>query len=199
MPKTKTKIDSKLTTSQALAQNPDMPCPDEVLHGLGLMEVEYLGFDGKIHQSQMVVSTEVMAEVEAFFKNALELKFPIEKVIPASAPDYKWDDAKLMADNVTSCFNYRVVAGTNKLSNHALGRAFDVNPVQNPCLRYDLHREKNEKIVRPPKSKWNASAPGTLYAEHPLVKLMEGFGWEWGGNWTRESGIIDYQHLEKPA
>lgn len=194
MTKTKIIIDSQITAAEALAQNPDMPCPEEILHDLGLMEVEYWGFDRELHQGQIVVNTEVMAEAEAFFKNAIELKFPIEKVIPAASKEYKWDDLKLMADNVTSCFNYRLIAGTDKLSNHAYGRAFDVNTVQNPCIRY----EKNKRLVQPPKAKWDKDVPGTLYAGHPLVKLMEGFGWEWGGNWTPESGIVDYQHFQKP-
>ncbi len=194
MTKTKIITDSQLSTAGAIVSNPDNPCPDEILQSLGLMEVQYLGFDGYLHKGQIVVATEVMAEVEAFFKNALEIKFPIEKVIPASTEPYKWDDQKLMADNVTSGFNYRVIAGTNRLSAHGLGKAFDVNTKLNPCIRFG----KNKKIIRPLGSKWNKTIPGTLHAEHPLVKLMEGFGWEWGGNWTaEEDGIIDYQHFQK--
>ena len=37
------------------------------------------------------------------------------------------------ADN-TSCFNYRVVAGTNRVSKHGLGTAVDINPRENPYL-----------------------------------------------------------------
>lgn len=195
MTKTKIIIDSQLPASEAIAVNPDNLCPSEILQNLGLMEITYIGFDNNLHKGQIVVATEVMAEVEAFFKNALEIMFPIEKVIPAAAHPYRWDDQKLMADNVTSGFNYRVIAGMNRLSNHGLGRAFDVNTRLNPCIRY----EKGKGIVKPPKSKWDKNILGTLHGEHALVKLMEGFGWEWGGRWTaKKDGIVDYQHFQKP-
>ena len=42
----------------------------------------------------------------------------------------------MAADN-SSAFNFRVVAGTNVLSQHALGRAIDLNPVENPWRRAD--------------------------------------------------------------
>jgi hypothetical protein len=98
-----------------------------------------------------------------------------------------------MEDNVSSGFNYRLIAGTDKPSLHALGRAFDINPRQNPYIRY----ERREIIAQPKQSKWDKSRPGTLFADHPLVKMMEGFGWEWGGHWSQESGRTDYQHFQK--
>ena len=42
----------------------------------------------------------------------------------------------MSADN-TSAFNFRVIAGTTLLSQHALGRAIDINPVENPWRRPD--------------------------------------------------------------
>ena len=40
----------------------------------------------------------------------------------------------MAADN-TSAFNFRVVAGSGTLSQHAFGRAIDINPVENPWIR----------------------------------------------------------------
>lgn len=188
-------VDSRLKLSQALADNPDSPTPDDIRQSLGLTEVRYLGFDERQHIGQIVVATSVMAETEAFFRLALELEFPVEKVIPAADPRYGWDDEKLMADNVSSAFNYRLIAGTDKLSLHGRGLAFDINPRQNPYIRY----EDDKKVVRPRGATWDKSKPGTLHADHPLVLLMEGFGWEWGGHWTTESGRTDYQHFQKPS
>ncbi len=98
-----------------------------------------------------------------------------------------------MAGNVSSAFNYRLIAGTDKPSLHGRGLAFDINPRQNPYIRYS----GGKKIVRPHSAVWNKDKPGTLHAEHPLVLLMEGFGWEWADNWTPESGRTDYQHFQK--
>lgn len=193
MTKTKTIIDSQLATSEAIVSNSDNPCPEKILQNLGLMEVEYMGSDGMLHKGQIVISIEVMAEVESFFRNALEIGFPLSKVLPLSHPDYKWDGEKILRDNVSSGFDYRNIKDTNQLSLHAKGLAIDINPLQNPYILY----KDREKIIYPRGVKWNPDKPGTLSAEHPLVKLMEGFGWEWGGRWKSDSGRTDYMHFQK--
>lgn len=188
-------IDSQYEPSEVILQNPERPCPSEILESLGLLDVRYLSFDGKLHQGQIVVAIDVMSEVEAFFQQALEHGFPIERVVPVSAPAYRWNSEKALANNLSSGFDYRKVATQDKVSMHSFGRAFDVNPRQNPYIRY----EKGTKILHVPKGvHWDISESGTLYATHPLVKLMEGFGWTWGGNWKPASGRVDYMHFEKP-
>lgn len=187
-------IDSRLQVGEVLQQNPDSVCPNDIFDTIGVMEVHYWGFDHKEHLGQIAVAQSVMPEVESFFNNAFEIKFPINAVIPAADQRYRWDDNKLMANNISSGFNYRLIAGRDTPSLHALGRAFDVNPRQNPYIRY----EGDNKIVAPEDAVWNPELPGTLHVEHPLVKLMEGFGWEWGGHWLPESGRTDYQHFQKP-
>lgn len=185
--------DSNLSPEKALKQNPASTCPDDIMRSLGVLTVEYMSFDEHIHVGQIVVARKVMPDVEAFFKHALELRFPIHAVIPAADPKYKWDDNALMEDNISSGFNHRPIAGSNKLSQHSFGLAFDINPKQDPYIRYF----GGQKITRPSKATWNPVQPGTLHWEHPLVKLMEGFGWEWGGHWIPESGRTDYMHFEK--
>ncbi|MDN8991441.1 M15 family metallopeptidase, partial [Staphylococcus aureus] len=44
------------------------------------------------------------------------------------------DDDRSMAANNTSAYNCRTVAGSSTLSDHAYGRAIDINPVQNPYV-----------------------------------------------------------------
>ncbi len=188
-------VDSRLTRQEALAQNPDNPCPEDILQSLDLLEVSYLGFDECQHVGQIVVAKSVIGEVEKLFKQALDIKFPIEKVVLAADPRYLWDDEKLMADNASSGFNYRLIAGSDRPSLHGRGLAFDINTRLNPYIRW----EGDQEIVQPPDAVWDKKEPGTLYAGHPLVKLMEGLGWEWGGSWTLEKDdIVDYQHFQKP-
>lgn len=186
-------IDSNLEPHEAVQANPSEDCPDEVLRDMGLMEVHYWGFDGNEHQGQIVVSVHVMPEVDSFFRQAYELKFPIDKVVPLSHPDYRWDGKKILADNVSAGFDYRKIKGTNKLSLHAKGLAFDINPKQNPYILF----QEDDTRVYPKNGKHNPKKPGTLHAEHKLVRLMEGFGWEWGGHWTEDSGRTDYMHFQK--
>jgi hypothetical protein len=150
------------------------------------------GFDGSIHQGIIEVHERVVRDAADFFVRAFELQFPFERVVRSSDPEFAWDDDRLMAANATSGFNYRTIAGTNELSSHALG-AIDVNTRLNPYIRYTSEGE----LVSPPGAAWNPDAPGTLYGGHPLVAFMQERGWEWGGDWTRESGRIDYQHFQK--
>lgn len=182
-----------LSIDEALRQNPENVCPPVILKSIGLMEVQYYGFDGVVHMGQIAVNHAVMTDIDAFFKNAVEMQFPIAKVIPAAYPDYHWSDELLMADNVSSAFNYRLIAGTDRPSLHARGLAFDINPVQNPYIRYTA----DVKAVQPPGATYSPEQPGTLHADHALVKLMEGLGWEWGGHWKPDSGRTDYQHFQK--
>lgn len=187
--------DANYEPNEVIIQNPDRPCPDELLKTLGLMHVTYWGFDGSVYEGQIVIATKIMSEVEAFFNHAYELRFPIERVVPVSAPQYRWNGKKLIEDNVSAGFDYRMIAETDRPSLHGKGAAFDINPRQNPYIIY----EDGQPVKGVPRK--NAaidhSKPGTLSADHPLVKLMQGFGWEWGGNWTPESGRIDYMHFQK--
>lgn len=189
-------VDSDKSTDAILAQNPDSPAPQSTLDILAVLRVEYAGFDGRRHSGQIAVHKEVVPDVERFFEAALEMNFPIEKVIPISDEKYAWNDEVSCDDNNSSAYNYRLIAGTERLSNHAAGRAFDINPVQNIFVKYDagLH-----EIARYPKDAvYDEQAPGTLTKEHPLVQLMKSLGWTWGGDWTPAGGRVDYQHFEKP-
>ena len=108
---------------------------------------------------------------------------------------YDGDDYRLMAENISSGFNYRQIAGTDKLSLHAYGLAFDINPVQNPYI----HKLDNKIVVDPPGAKYDPAESGALANDHRLVQFLTKRGWVWGGSWTLEkTGRVDYQHFEKP-
>ena len=191
-------VDSARTEAEAIRQNPANKAPPEIIRAQRVLPVSYYGFDGALHEGQMVVHEEAVSDVRAFFALARELEFPIAKVIPISDARYAWDDDRSCADNNTSGFNYRLVTGSgSRPSNHAFGRAFDVNPLQNPYIRYDA--EGNELFRIPVQGRHDESAPGTLTRGHPLVMLMNKRGWKWGGSWTPRGGPVDYQHFEKPA
>ena len=188
-------IDSEMTNEEIFVQNPQNIAPQNVLDSLRVLTVQYQGFDNTLHQGQIVVHKDLAGDVATFFKTALEIKFPIEKVIPISNKKYKWDEEVSCPDNNSSGYNYRLVMGTNRISKHAGGFAFDINPAQNIYVRYDEHMNE---IFRSPKGvEYNETVAGTLTAKHPLVVLMKNLGWQWGGDWMPESGRIDYQHFEK--
>ena len=184
-------IDSKMDDDAAF-DDLDRRCPKALREQQKLVAVTYWGFDGKVHRGQLVVDKELEKDIVEVFEIALKEKFPFKSVVPVSHPKFrkndKWDDDLSMAANNTSCFNYREVTGGTTLSKHALGRAIDINPVQNPYIK--------GKLTLPPESKYDPTAPGTLTAEHPVTKAFLARGWEWGGNWK---SLKDYQHFEKPA
>jgi peptidoglycan LD-endopeptidase CwlK len=188
-------IDSAYTRDVILAQNPQAIAPSDILDALQILEVNYVGYDGVLHGGQMVVHREVSDDVLDFFALAQELQFPILKVIPIGVSQYHWDDEVSCADNNSSGYNYRVIHGTNRLSKHARGQAFDINPAQNIYVKYDV--EGNEIYRSPKDALYDEQATGTLTATHPLVLFMKERGWIWGGDWTKESGRVDYQHFEK--
>ena len=160
-------FDSAMTNEEALAQNPQNPAPEEIIGSLILLTVEYCGFDGLLHIGQIIIHKDIVLEVKQFFAFALQIQFPIAKVIPISDPKYSWDDEVSCCDNNTSAYNYRLIAGSNKISNHARGLAFDVNPVQNIFVRYDINLTETYRL--PPDGTYDESEPGTLTTKHPLV------------------------------
>ncbi|HET8912984.1 MAG TPA: M15 family metallopeptidase, partial [Ktedonobacteraceae bacterium] len=119
----------------------------------------------------------------------IEQKFLITSVIPVADPCFHWDDELSMQADNTSGFNYRTIACTNRLSNHADGRAIDINPFRNPYIRKDLPHLKH--------GGYNVKVPGTIIKGDKIVSTFEEMGWIWGGNW--EDDRKDYQHFEKPT
>lgn len=171
--------------------NPAHPESASILNTIRSFSVKYIDDQGVEQKGFIEMHDSVVEDVEAFFEEAYTLHFPIHKVAVSS--DFEWDDTVLMAQNITSGFNYRTIKGTSRPSLHGSGLAFDVNPLLNPYIRFT----GTAAVTDPPGALYNPSIPGTLTANHPLVTLMKGRGWEWGGDWTPESGRTDYQHFQK--
>jgi poly-gamma-glutamate synthesis protein (capsule biosynthesis protein) len=93
-----------------------------------------------------------------------------------------------MRHDNTSAFNCRYVAGTSTWSQHAYGRAIDINPVENPYV--DGGR------VSPPRGRRyldRSDVRRGMVVERDLVwRAFRRIGWEWGGTWTSAQ---DYQHF----
>ena len=90
---------------------------------LSLINVYYLGYDSLVHRGQLVCHKSVVNELKEIFIELYKIKFPIESVRPISL--FEWNDEISMSSNNTSCFNYRTVSNSNKLSEHSKGLAID--------------------------------------------------------------------------
>lgn len=178
-------------------QNPKNPAPLHILEELVSLNIKHTNFDGELCDGTILVHKNLASDVEEFFALALSLQFPIESVIPICDPRFAWDDETSCNQNNSSGFNYRHIMGSDELSKHSYGWAFDINPRQNIYVRFDT--DGNEIYRLPADGLYNETAPGTLTANHSLVLLMKENGWTWGGDWSPANGRIDYQHFEKVA
>jgi peptidoglycan LD-endopeptidase CwlK len=175
-----------MTLQEALRQNPAFPCPPEILARQEVAPVQFYSFTGELCKGEIVVDRDLAQDVRDLFALMLERKFPIESVIPMAHEKFTWDDDRSMEANNTSGFNYRAMTDSEKLSNHALGRAIDINPLLNPYIRGG--------VVKPEGAIYDPAQAGTLVDSSVIVRFMKDRGWTWGGDWT---SLKDYQHFEK--
>jgi hypothetical protein len=176
-------IDSAMSFSEAIEGT---LAPPEIIDILSIIDVCYYSFDGRKHQGQIIVNREMEDDVYEMFNFIEKIFFPIEKVVPISA--YQWNDRNSMADNNSSSFNFRVIEGTTKLSMHSLGKAIDINPVQNPVIYPN-------GVIVPEGAKYLPQERGTFTADNAIVQEFLRLGWHWGGNFDQPK---DYHHFEKP-
>lgn len=154
---------------------------------LELFEVEHYDFSGNVKTGQMIIFDGLSWPLLQIFQELFAMKFPIHSMQLMDFFDGN-DDLSMEANN-SSCFNYRKIAGTSRLSVHSYGMAIDINPVQNPFITEDkkiLPKEGEDFLDR------TNLRPGMV---EPIVPIFEKHGFEWGGNW---SSPIDYHHFQIP-
>lgn len=154
------------------------------------MPVDFIDFDFERKVGQLVIARCLAAESQEIFGRLRDAELPFESVIPIA--HFGDDDTKSIRANNTSAFCYRVVEGTDRLSQHAVGRAIDINPWLNPYLRLD------GTLMTPGigDRTYDPDVPGTIVAGGAVVSIFDKYGWLWGGNWTKDH---DYQHFDKAA
>lgn len=155
------------------------------------VDVDHIGFDGQTHRGALIVHEELVAQVVTIFERLYRLGFPIEKMrTPEQYPGA--DDELSMADDNTSAFNCRGIPGSDRWSQHAYGRAIDLNPRLNPCVyaggAFAPHNAA-DYLDR------GRTDPGVLHDGDPAVRVFTDLQWRWGGHWTAPA---DYQHFERP-
>lgn len=156
--------------------------------GLRLLTVSHWGFDGEAHHGRLVVNRDQAEEVVAAMRSLFRLRYPIRQMRLVDA--YGADDHRSMAADNTSAFNCRFVAGSGGVwSQHAYGRALDLNPLENPYVTASGY-------VSPPGGApyidRSQRAKGLIHRGGPVVRAFAASGWEWGGNWAWPK---DYQHF----
>ena len=157
------------------------------LEALRLITVAHWGFDGQPREGELVVHSDSADKIVAVFGHLFRAQFPIEQV--RLVDEFGADDDRSMAANNTSAFNCREAFGSDRWSEHAFGRAIDINPVQNPYVT------RSGQVLPPngaPHKNRDPATVGLITSGGPVTQAFREVGWGWGGNWS--SGK-DYQHF----
>ena len=180
-----------LLTSYFLPLTSSMAQPAGVV--LDTLQVKHIDFNGKTQQGMLICNKTISKDLREIFDELYKAKYPIERIRPIA--EYDNDDERSMQANNTSCYCYRNIEGSSKLSKHAQGLAIDVNPLFNPCVR----RKKDGTLLVQPltgkpyvnrskKFKYKITQKDLCY------RLFTKHGFKWGGAWR---SLKDYQHFEK--
>jgi hypothetical protein len=163
-------------------------CPVAISQ-LRLVRVRHWNFKGDVDRGRLIVHEDSDKAILKVMEELFDDRFPIRRMEVIDA--YGGDDHKSMNADNTSAFNCRFVAGTQRWSEHAFGRALDLNPIENPYVTPSGH-------VSPPAGRPYADrikdAKGMVHGGDSTVRAFKRVGWKWGGNW---SGTKDFQHFSE--
>lgn len=164
---------------------------DDLCH----LSVLYYDFHGEVQTGELICNKQIADDLVEIFYELYLNEYPIEKI--KLIDEYNGDDTASMADNNTSCFNYRVVDGTTSLSKHALGCAIDINPFYNPYVVFPKN-DGEDTYISPAGSEIYAdrskSFPYKIDKDDLCYQLFKEHGFTWGGDWK---SCKDYQHFQK--
>lgn len=167
--------------------------PEITIEELCYMHILHYDFEGNLSEGELICNQAIAQDLMEIFAELYHNEYQIEKVLLID--EFDGDDLASMEANNTSCFNYREVEGSNRLSKHAYGLAVDINPLYNPYITYNKDGTEN---VSP--------GTATAYADRSqhfsykidendlCYKLFQEHGFIWGGNWNN---VKDYQHFQK--
>lgn len=171
----------------------DLEKPAIAVSDLCYIHVLYNDFEGNPAEGELICNQAIAQDLVEIFHELYKAEYQIEKIRLIDA--YGGDDDLSMADNNSSCFNYRVVSGSSSLSRHAYGLAIDINPLYNPYITYN----KDQTIHVSPEAgedyaDRSKSFPYKIDEEDMCYRLFKEHGFTWGGDWN---SCKDYQHFQK--
>ena len=158
---------------------------------LRYLKVLHKDLNGKILDGELICNVSIADALIDIFQKLFAADYPIEKI--RLIDEYNADDELSMRDNNSSCFNFRYVSHTNRISRHGYGLAVDINPLYNPYIKF----VDGVKSIEPA----NAAAYEDRKKNYPY-KIVEGdlchklfaeHGFLWGGNCWDDA--LDYQHF----
>ena len=160
---------------------------------LRYLRLSHYDAERRQHVGEMVCNKAIADDLIEIFKELYRQKYPIQRI--RLIDDYDASDERSMRDNNSSCFCFRRISGTTKLSKHAQGMAVDINTLYNPYVRTG---KNGRRIVEPATAtKYvdrRKSFPYKIVKGDLLHRLFLQHGFKWGGSWRT---MKDWQHFEK--
>ncbi len=159
---------------------------------LRYIRVLHRGFDGNTYIGELIMNQALAEDVIEIFKELYELHYPIERMVLVD--EYDANDDLSMAANNSSAFNFRIIAGTKRLSLHSQGLAIDINPLYNPYITSIDGRETVLPSEAMEYTDRNLDNPYYIRKGDPCYEAFVSRGFTWGGEWKNSK---DYQHFQK--
>ena len=160
---------------------------------LRYLRLSHYDGQGRVCVGEVVCNKMIANDLKEIFQELYEHKYPIERM--QLIDDYDVDDERSMRANNTSCFNYRPIAGSKKLSKHSQGLAIDINPLYNPCVRRMADGTTSVQPATAGKYVNRNRRQRFMIDRNDLCyRLFVKHGFTWGGSWR---SLKDYQHFER--
>ena len=171
---------------------------------IGLSDLRYLkllhvNFNDEYQVGELIVNKSVAGEVLEIFEILCAEGYQIYSMYLIDdfwAGDGDSSDWYSIDANNTSAFCYRTATGSGNLSKHALGKAIDINPQQNPYVTYNSdgspkysHDNASDYV-----SGRSSDTAHVITHSDRAYELFTSYGWTWGGDWNSPK---DYQHFQK--
>lgn len=163
------------------------------LDELRYVHIWHYNFDGDPAEGELICNEAIAQDVVEIFYELYRNEYRLEQV--HLIDEYDGDDISSMEANNTSCFNYRPIQDSTRLSKHALGLAVDINPLYNPYITYNTDgTEDVSPVSGSAYADRSASFSYKIDESDLCYKLFIQHGFTWGGNWN---SCKDYQHFQK--
>ena len=144
----------------------------------------YWDFDRDVELGPLIVhQAEEAGDGSKALRALFNARFQIRKMHLIDR--YGADDHRSMDADNTSAFNCRFVAGTNRWSEHAYGRAIDINPIENP---YVVRGHVSPPAGRPYADR-SRREKGMIHHGDDAWDAFRDVGWEWAATIVPGQGL----------